>query len=434
MINNNLLQVMKMYDSRHLQKRHKFMQACNCIIIFIVKLEKLMNSKILFAGYFIAAALFFSCTKDSASSEKATTDSSSGYASVRSSSSSGGGQGGNASGVITAGEWNDLAHWDFWKTLLLKDTIKQIPSIWGIYPKNKVVLFLKDINNNPITDAKITMQYGGNTVISKTDNFGNAVLFAGLYEANSILTNFTLQANYNGQVFNIGSFLNDGATIYKSIPVNKIATKTLDILFAVDATGSMGDEISYLKREILDVINRSGAQLPGVQINMGSIFYRDFGDEYVVRSFPFTSVKQQLVNFINLQQAEGGGDFPEAVDEALIEATQNMQWSSNAVNRLLFLILDAPPHKEQVNVEKLKTAIKTAQEKGIRIIPISASGINRETEILLRSLSISTNSTYVFITNDSGIGNPHLTPTVGNYTVEFLNNLMVRLITKYGKN
>ena len=111
-----------------------------------------------------------------------------------------------------------------------------------------------------------------------------------------------------------------------------------------------------------------------------------------------------------------------------------MQWSTKAVNRLLFLVLDAPPHQMPAQVNRLKDAIKTAQEKGIRIIPISASGINLETEFLLRFLSISTNSTYVFITNDSGIGNPHHVPTVGTYSVEFLNNLMVRLITKYGKN
>lgn len=396
-----------------------------------------MNTKLFFPVYLIIAGLFFSCTKATLSSEKAEVDNAGGYASTGSSSTSGsgpGGGGGNASGVVTAGEWNDLANWQFWKALMQKDTTKEIPAIWGIFPSNKVVLVLKDANNRPLTDATITLLYGGNKAIGKTDNFGNAVLFAGLFNISNTLANFTLMANYNGQIFDLGSFSNDGATIYKNIPVTKVLNNTLDILFAVDATGSMGDEISFLKTELLDVINKAGSQLPGVKINMGSMFYKDFGDEYVLRTFPFTSSTQQLINFINNQQAGGGGDFPEAVDEALKEGTQNMQWSSRAINRLLFLILDAPPHKELVNLEKIKIAIQTAQEKGIRIIPISASGIDTETEFFLRSMAISTNSTYVFITNDSGVGNPHLVPTVGNYTVEFLNNLMVRLITKYGKN
>jgi hypothetical protein len=44
---------------------------------------------------------------------------------------------------------------------------------------------------------------------------------------------------------------------------------------------------------------------------------------------------------------------------------------------------------------------------------------------------MSTNGTYVFITDDSGIGNSHLEPSVGEFQVEFLNDLMVRLINKY---
>ena len=52
----------------------------------------------------------------------------------------------------------------------------------------------------------------------------------------------------------------------------------------------------------------------------------------------------------------------------------------------------------------------------------------------MRFMAISTNGTYVFITSDSGIGNPHLEPTVGEYEVEFLNDLLVRLINKYSES
>ena len=104
------------------------------------------------------------------------------------------------------------------------------------------------------------------------------------------------------------------------------------------------------------------------------------------------------------------------------------------INRILFLVLDAPPHQAPDNLAKIKDAVNEAQKKGIRIIPVSASGIDWETEFFLRFLSVSTNSTYVFITDDSGIGNPHHVPTVGKYDVEYLNDLMVRLITKYGQD
>lgn len=51
----------------------------------------------------------------------------------------------------------------------------------------------------------------------------------------------------------------------------------------------------------------------------------------------------------------------------------------------------------------------------------------------MRFLAITTNGTYVFITNHSGVGNEHLEPSVGEYEVEYLNDLLVRLINKYAQ-
>jgi hypothetical protein len=106
----------------------------------------------------------------------------------------------------------------------------------------------------------------------------------------------------------------------------------------------------------------------------------------------------------------------------------------NAVGKILFLILDAPPHHTPESIRRLGKSVQAAAKKGIKIIPITASGIDKETEFLMRSFAIHTNGTYVFITDHSGIGNEHLEPTVGEYEVEYLNNLMVRLIIKYSEN
>ncbi len=82
----------------------------------------------------------------------------------------------------------------------------------------------------------------------------------------------------------------------------------------------------------------------------------------------------------------------------------------------------------------MQKAIKHAAEKGIKVIPISASGIEKDTEFLMRFFAISTNGTYTFLTDDSGIGDSHLKPTTGKYDVEYLNELMLRLILKYTGN
>jgi primase-polymerase (primpol)-like protein len=95
--------------------------------------------------------------------------------------------------------------------------------------------------------------------------------------------------------------------------------------------------------------------------------------------------------------------------------------------------LDAPPHYEPQVLDELKSSVKALSEKGIKLIPISASGVDKATEFLMRMVSIATNSTYVFITNDSGIGNDHIEASVGEYEVEYLNELMLRLIEEYSE-
>jgi len=112
-----------------------------------------------------------------------------------------------------------------------------------------------------------------------------------------------------------------------------------------------------------------------------------------------------------------------------------MAWSSSARARLMFLILDAPPHTTQANINKINAAVKKAAEKGIRMIPLVASGggyeADKSMEYLMRSCALATNGTYAFLTNHSGIGNPHTAPSTDSYKVESLNDLLLRIINQY---
>jgi hypothetical protein len=207
--------------------------------------------------------------------------------------------------------------------------------------------------------------------------------------------------------------------------------KTADILFVVDATGSMGDEIEYLKSELLDVVGRAEGLNSQLSLRVGSVFYRDEGDEFLTRVSPFSTILQLTHAFINNQRADGGGDYEEAVHTALSTAITQLSWSEDARARLIFLLLDAPPHHTNAIVNDLNESIRNTAAKGIKIIPVSASGVNKDTEFLFRFFATATNGTYVFITNDSGIGGEHIEATVGDYEVELLNDLIVRLITKY---
>ena len=50
---------------------------------------------------------------------------------------------------------------------------------------------------------------------------------------------------------------------------------------------------------------------------------------------------------------------------------------------------------------------------------------------MLRFFEIVTGGTYVFLTDDSGIGYSHIEASVGDHDVEKLADLMIRLIKKY---
>ena len=213
-----------------------------------------------------------------------------------------------------------------------------------------------------------------------------------------------------------------------SLPENRA-----DVMFVVDATGSMEDEIAYLKKELEDVVSQVKTKQPDMKLQVGSVFYRDIGEEYVTRSAPLSADAVSTINFINQQSADGGGDYPEAVDAALNEAIAQQNWSESARTRILFLMLDAPPHDDSKTLQKLQATITEAAAKGIKIIPIASSGMDKETEFLMRFFSLATNGSYVFMTDHSGVGNSHVEPTVGDYQVEYLNELLARIITESSK-
>lgn len=345
----------------------------------------------------------------------------------------GGGQNGQ-SGLITAGEWNDLDNWQFWNDLLGGENYADKPSHWDFYTNNRISILITD-NSQPIFDVQIELLNTSGAVVweSRSDNSGKAELWIDLYEENQSVNISEYSLRVNGQVVSTPLRLYSEGINEIQLSLTPSVSNRVELSFIVDATGSMGDELEFLKDDLDDVIRRVKDNNSSLDIFTSSVFYRDEEDDYLVRSSDFTNDINTTLEFINQQSAAGGGDFPEAVHTALKRGIEQLQWSENAKTRIAFLLLDAPPHYTPQIIDQIQNSIKEAAKKGIKIVPISASGIDKNTEFLLRFFSISTNGTYVFVTDDSGIGNDHLEPSVGQYEVEFLNDLMVRLINEYSQ-
>lgn len=335
-------------------------------------------------------------------------------------------------GLVTAGEWNDLDNWAFYQKTLMKEPFKGFPDDWQMYTNHRIAVALT-AKNRPAANATVTL-FRNDTPIwtAKTDNLGRAELWVGAFQKEKELNPTLLRLKVNEQWVSTATISEtqvNRITLDETLPS---PTNLVQIAFMVDATGSMGDELEFLKMDLKKVIAEVQKTNTQLKISTATVFYRDEGDEYVVKHSPFTEDINQTTEFISLQRADGGGDFPEAVDKALVQLNQ-LQWQPEARTRIAFLVLDAPPHNKPAVINSIQYSVKTAAASGIKLIPVVASGIDKTTEFLMRFIAMYTNGTYVFITDHSGIGNKHLEPSVGEYQVEKLSDLMVRLIKKYSE-
>ncbi len=336
-------------------------------------------------------------------------------------------------GVLTAGELNDYGKWQLWQDIT-QNELRQWQGQWQISPLERYAVQLVNDAGFPVIDATVRLrdEQGNALWETRTDNTGKGELWRNLFAGAGTGKAAAVEAVVDGQTYALSKPTPFAAGINTlTVPGPCRTPAPVDIAFVVDATGSMGDEIEFLKAELGDVVDKAKRALPGIPVRLGSVFYRDAGDDYVTRKNDFSTDIAGTVNFIKAQSADGGGDFPEAVEQALHVAVNELTWSKEARARLLFLVLDAPPHETPEVIGALQRLTRQAAAAGVRIIPVAASGIDKSTEYLMRSLALGTNGTYVFLTDDSGVGNPHIKPTTDKFEVELLNGLLTRLITRF---
>jgi len=334
-------------------------------------------------------------------------------------------------GQLTAGACRDLDDWSFWLGLFDSDLYAGMHEYWGYDTTSRIPVRVTS-GGVPVIDARVSLIDADGAVAweAHSDSRGRAELFASLFEPQT--GPFTVRVKADGVTREVADVSPAWMTpIAVEMPAPSAPPASLDLMFMIDTTGSMGDEIEYIKSELGDVIARSQAEATqDFDLRVSMNFYKDIGDTYVVDPHPFTTHVSDVVTQLAAEHASGGGDFPEAVDQAVASAIDDHAWRENATARLLFLVLDAPPHHDADVMERLRAANRAAAARGVKIIPVVASGIDKQTEFAMRFLALTTNGTYTFLTNNSGIGGDHLAPSIGRYKVWFLNDLLVHIITE----
>ena len=147
----------------------------------------------------------------------------------------------------------------------------------------------------------------------------------------------------------------------------------VQVAFVLDTTGSMVDLIEGAKQKIWSITNTILDVNPNAEISMALIGYRDRGDEYVIRPHHMTGDVQGLYSDLRRFTADGGGDTPESVNEALEAAVRGQDWAEGPnTRRIIFLVGDAPPHMDYRDGPRYPEVIAEARKKGNIVNTIQA--------------------------------------------------------------
>ena len=341
--------------------------------------------------------------------------------------------------TLKAGEVDDNKLWDEYL-----DFVEEYrgPLIHTTNLSNRHIVTILDQAGKPVPNAKVTISMRNEgaeaTQTNQTYANGQTMFFPeGKYRPSMTMQNgedqpgqFTITANL------------DGFTSILHIPQNaqqrnhEITLEgtmhfggniPLDVLFLLDSTGSMADEIHQIKSTLHSTARQISNLPSNPNLKFGMVSYRDRGDEYVTRLYKFDSDVKRFSRSVNEVQADGGYDYPESLNQALHESVNDMNWRPGAI-RLIFLIADAPPHLDYPQDEDYAAEMVRAREKGIKVFSVASSGLDEQGEYIFRQIAQQTMGRFIFILEEGPQGNLETAHSVEQYSVSQLDSLIIRLI------
>ena len=340
---------------------------------------------------------------------------------------------------LKAGEVDDNQRWQEYLDFVEE---YQGPPVHATNLSNRQIITILDRQGNPVPNAQVSISRRsdgtGATLTKRTYADGRTMFFPlegldpGMAMRNDGQTAGELSITVKRNGFTKTIRIVPETAMEHEIALEGTMTYgldfPLDVVFLIDSTGSMADEIHRIKAN-LESIARKVSKLPAnPDLRFGMVSYRDRGDEYVTRIYPFDGNVRRFSKAIQNLEANGGDDYPESLNQAFHEAVNDMGWRDNAI-RLIFLIADAPPHLDYPQDKDYATEMMRAQEKGIKVFSVASSGLDQQGEYILRQIAQQTMGKFLFILYPTGPGGGLETPhDVEQYSVDRLDSLIVKLI------
>ncbi len=332
-------------------------------------------------------------------------------------------------GLLTAGDIDDGLNWDAFLRYASRAE-QRGSSLRDLNLSDRLTLRIVDRDGRPVAGARVRIDAStGRGLTTEAGTDGRLALFP-RYDFGPGVSRLDVSVTPPGggaertETLDVSRQRGDTDRTIR-LQTRAERPQALDLAIVLDVTGSMGDEHRYLTDEFENIVAQARRRYPRADLRFALVAYRDHGDEFVVRRWDFTRSEREMRQRLEQLSAGGGGDMPEAVDEAL-DAMLDLDWRTGTAARIAFLVADAPPHAERMD-ETLQ-AVREARARGLRLYPLAASGVDASAEHLMRTAAVLTQGRYLWLTDDSGVGNAHAEPNVPCYDVQTVDKLVARVI------
>lgn len=340
--------------------------------------------------------------------------------------------------TLNAGSVDDNELWDEYLLYRQRFDASGVP-VSRIEVEGRQILEVVDETGGPIVGATLEVRDGAGAVVDSLRSHadGRALFHAptGVDPDSQSRPRYEVQVS-KGDVSTSVDLDPEQSSHRITLDGAENGAPALDVLFLIDATGSMSDEIERLKANITSVAEQVG-DLPGdPQVRFAMTVYRDRADAYVTRTFDFTDDVDAFAAALDEVVADGGGDTPEALGAALAESLAAPSWRTDDTVKLVFLVADAPPHLAgepgYEDEPDYAASVRDAARLGMKILPIASSGLDAQGQYVFRQLAQVTMGRLVFLTYGADGSSPGTSTPLDvapeDYDVLSLDALVAQLI------
>lgn len=261
---------------------------------------------------------------------------------------------------------------------------------------------VRDLDENPVPNARVEISdpVSGQTLFTGTTYGDGSLPFYPRVFASQAQRASSLRVHVHAGDARGEAALEPGSTdpvqVYLDRRQPPRQAVALDVVFLLDTTSSMSDEIRRIKQTLLKVTRQLRQEARDVDLRYGAVLYRDRLDDYITSHLPLTAQLEQFDEELRQVISDGGGDMPESLNQALAETVHEMQWRDDAA-RVVFLVADAPPHMDYDDDTPYGDSLKEAVAHGLRIHSVAASGLDDFGSLVFRQIAQFTRGQFIFI-------------------------------------